>query len=63
MKNLKKVKEVNVADQFIAIMDMLQALGYETSGLTILDVASIKHDVLKAIDAAETVDLTPFMDK
>lgn len=63
MKNLKKVKEVNVADQFIAIMDMLQALGYETSGLTILDVASIKHDVLKAIDTAETVDLTPFMDK
>ena len=63
MKNLKKVKEVNVADQFIAIMDMLQALGYETSGLTILDVASIKHDVLKAIDTAETVDLTPFMDE
>ena len=63
MKNLKKVKEINVADQFIAIMDMLQALGYETSGLTILDVASIKHDVLKAIDTAETVDLTPFMDE
>lgn len=61
MKNLKKVKEVNVADQFFAITDMLQALGYDTSKLTVLDVASIKHDVLKAIDAAETVDLTPFM--
>ena len=51
--NLKKVKEVNAADQFIAVMDMLQALGYDTNQLTILDAAVLKHDIIVAIESSE----------
>jgi len=57
MKNLKQIKEVSNIDQFIAIMDMLVALGYDTSQLSILDVAQLKYDILNAIDASETVNL------
>lgn len=53
---LKKVKEVSTTDQFLAVMDMLQALGYETSQLTILDAAVLKHDIIKAIEAAEKLE-------
>ena len=63
MKNLKKVNEVNAADQFIAVLDMLKALGYDTNELSILDVASLKHDIIKAINECETTDLTVFLDK
>jgi hypothetical protein len=49
MTSLKKVKEINVVEEYIAIIDLLNALGYETEQLTIMEVATIKHDVLKAI--------------
>ena len=35
MKNLKKVQEVSAIDQFLAVMDLLKALGYETDKLSI----------------------------
>ena len=54
--NLKKVKEVNEADQFIAVMDMLWALGYDTSQLTILDAAVLKHDIIVAIESSEKLE-------
>ena len=57
MTNLKQIKEVSHIDQFMAIMDMLAALGYDTSQLSILDVAQLKYDILNAIDASETVNL------
>jgi hypothetical protein len=41
----------------MAIMDMLAALGYDTSQLSILDVAQLKYDILNVIDASETVNL------
>lgn len=57
MKNLKQIKEVSHIDQFMAIMDMLAALGYDTSQLSILDVAQLKYDILNVINASETVNL------
>jgi hypothetical protein len=56
--NLKKVKEVNAMDQFIAVMDLLNALGYETGQLTILDAAQLKYDIIKAIESSEKLEIT-----
>lgn len=49
MTSLKKVKEINVVEEYTAIMDLLGALGYKTEQLTISQVATIKHDILQAI--------------
>ena len=57
MKNLKQIKEVSHIDQFMAVMDMLVALGYDTSQLSILEVAQLKYDILNAIGTSETVNL------
>jgi hypothetical protein len=53
MENLKKIKEVNTVDEFQAVMDLLGKLGYETDKLTIMEVAEIRYDVLKAIKGIE----------
>jgi hypothetical protein len=50
MKNLKKVQEVKMIDQFVAMMEFLKAMGYETSELSALDVATLRYDVLYTID-------------
>lgn len=54
--NLKAVKEVKSIDQFVAVMDFLEAMGYDTSKLTTLDVAVLKADIIGAIEAAEKLD-------
>ena len=36
MKKLEQIKEVTMIDQFIAITDLLEKLGYETSELTLM---------------------------
>jgi hypothetical protein len=51
MKNLKKVEEVTIVDEFQAAIDLLDALGYETDQLTVHEVASIRHEILKIIKA------------
>ena len=51
MENLKKVKEVNIVDEFQAVIDLLGALGYETDQLTVNEVATIRHEILKIIKA------------
>jgi hypothetical protein len=61
--DLKKVKEVNAMDQFIAVMDLLNALGYETGQLTILDAAQLKYDIIKAIEASEKLEITKLDDR
>ena len=53
MKNLKKVKEANIVDEFQAVVELLKAVGYETGELTIVEVAQIRHDVFKAIKSIE----------
>lgn len=53
MKSLKKVKEVSAIDQFLAVMDLLKALGYETDKLTIMDVTYLKSDIIRAIEESE----------
>jgi hypothetical protein len=54
--DLKAVKEVTSIDQFVAVMDFLEAMGYDTSKLTTLDVAVLKADIIGAIGAAEKLD-------
>jgi hypothetical protein len=61
--DLKKVKEVNAMDQFIAVMDLLNALGYETGQLTILDAAQLKYDIIKAIESSEKLEITKLDDR
>ena len=53
MENLKKIKEVNIVEEFQAVIDLLNALGYETDQLSVIEVAKIRHDVLKAIKGIE----------
>jgi len=53
MKNLKKVEEVSNIDQFIAVMEFLKAMGYETSELNVMDVAYLKSDIVRAIENCE----------
>lgn len=54
--NLKAVKEVTAIDQFIAVMDFLNAMGYDTSKLTLLDAAVLKADIVGAIETAEHLE-------
>jgi hypothetical protein len=51
MTKLTKVAKVKMMDQFIAVMTFLESMGIETSELTHTDVASIRYDLLKSIDA------------
>jgi hypothetical protein len=51
MEKLKKVREVTIVDEFQAAIDLLDALGYETDQLTVHEVASIRHEILKIIKA------------
>jgi hypothetical protein len=51
MEKLKKIKEVSIVDEFQAVMDLLDALGYETDQLTVDEVATIRYDILKIIKA------------
>jgi hypothetical protein len=53
MKKLEQVKEITMIDQFIAITDLLENLGYKTSELTIMDIANIRYDILKSIESLE----------
>jgi len=53
MKKLERVNEVSTIDQFIAVMDFLNAMGYNTDGLTVLEAACVKHDIIKAIEGCE----------
>ena len=53
MKKLEQVKEITMINQFIAITDLLENLGYETSELTIMDIANIRYDILKSIESLE----------
>jgi hypothetical protein len=57
MENLKKIKEVKAVDQFVAVMVLLRELGYDTSQLTVMDVAVLKHDIIKAIEVADKLEL------
>ena len=57
MIDLKVVEEVNVLDQFVAVMDFLKAMGYDTSKLTALDVAVLKSDIIRAIGMAEKIEM------
>jgi hypothetical protein len=57
---LKKVKEVSLVDQFLAVMDFLKTMGYETEHLTVQDAANLKYDIIKAIENCEELDLTLF---
>ena len=50
---MEKVKEVNIVEEFQAVIDLLNALGYETDQLSIMEVAEIRYDVLKAIKGIE----------
>ena len=51
--NLKVVKEVKAIDRFVALMDYLEAMGYDTSSLTGLDVATLNYDITRAIEDCE----------
>ena len=53
MKKLEQVKEITMINQFIAITDLLENLGYKTSELTVMDIANIRYDILKSIESLE----------
>jgi hypothetical protein len=52
---LEKLNEVSNIDQFIAVMDFLKAMGYDTSKLNVMDVAYLKSDIVRAIDSCENL--------
>jgi hypothetical protein len=47
---LEKIKEVSVADKYIAVVDFLNAIGIKTDNLTIQEVAGLKYGMLSAIE-------------
>lgn len=51
--DLEIVKEVKLLDQVIAVMDFLEALGYDNTKLTAQDVVVLKSDLIKTIESAE----------
>jgi hypothetical protein len=53
MKKVEKIKEATMINQFVAITDLLENLGYETSELTLMDIANIRYDILKSIENLE----------
>lgn len=55
---LEQVKEVSAIDQFIAVMDFLDVMGYDTSKLTMLNASQLKYDIIKAIENCEALDLS-----
>jgi hypothetical protein len=57
---LKQVKEVSAVDQFMAVMDFLNAMGYNTSKLTMLNVSQLKYDIIKAIEGCEDLDVSNY---
>jgi hypothetical protein len=51
---LVKVNDkVKIADSFIAVMDFLEAMGYEIDKLTIQEVADIRYDILEVLKGHE----------
>jgi hypothetical protein len=51
---LVKVNDkVKITDSFIAVMDFLEAMGYETDKLTIQEVADIRYDILEVLKGHE----------
>ena len=57
MKTMKPIKEVSMTNQFFAVGDLLEALGYDVKDLTLIDVAKLRYDIIKAIEGCE--DLLP----
>jgi hypothetical protein len=49
MEKLKKVKDVQVIEEYMAIMELLEKLGYETETLKLDRASQIKHDILKVL--------------
>jgi hypothetical protein len=49
MEKLKKVKDVQVIEEYMAIMELLEKLGYETETLKMDRASQIKHDILKVL--------------
>lgn len=47
---LEKVKDVTLMDEIIAMNDLLIALGYDTSKLTMSEAVSINKRILKVIE-------------
>jgi hypothetical protein len=45
--------EVKMIDSFIAVMDFLEAMGYEIDKLTIQEVADIRYDILEVLKGHE----------
>jgi hypothetical protein len=49
MEKLKKVKDVQVIEEYIAIMELLDKLGYETETLKMDRASQIKYEILKVL--------------
>jgi hypothetical protein len=49
MEKLKKVKDVQVIEEYIAIMDLLEKLGYKTETLKMDRASQIKYEILKVL--------------
>ncbi len=57
MTTIKKVKEVNkLSPVYISLMEFLEIAGYETNSLTINQLASIKLNVINAIETTDLKD-------
>jgi hypothetical protein len=49
MEKLKKVKDVQVIEEYIAIMELLDKLGYETETLKMAHITQIKYEIFKVL--------------
>ncbi len=49
MEKLKKVKDVQVIEEYIAIMDLLEKLGYERETIKMDRASQIRREILNVL--------------
>jgi hypothetical protein len=47
---LEQVKDVNTVEQFIAVMDFLEAMGYNKDKLTIAEVFDLRRNMINVVE-------------
>jgi hypothetical protein len=47
---LEQVKDVNTVDQIIAVMDFLEAMGYDNNKLTVAEVIDLRRNMVNVVE-------------
>jgi hypothetical protein len=51
---LEKITSTSAIEEFIAVMEFLQKMGFDASKLTVLEAADLKRNILKVVEVFNT---------